>query len=260
MKIALLGHGKMGKAIEQMATRQGHTINVIVDDAAEWTDKAALVRACDVAIEFTMPNQAVHNIERCFALQVPIVVGTTGWYDQLDSIVQRCREGNHALFVASNFSIGMNMMFRLNRQLAKLMNAYTDYEVAVDETHHVHKLDAPSGTAVTLATDIVSRLDRKDRWRLTDEVWINTDGTENGDRSRHLSPATPSEVGVHSTRQGEIAGIHTVSYHSAADTLTLTHTAHNRDGLAQGALIAARFLVGRKGYYTMDDLLTTSTD
>lgn len=239
MKIALLGYGKMGKAVETVAVERGHEIGAAIDDNDDWMAKIDDCRACDIAIDFSTPDTAVSNIMRCFDLDIPIVVGTTGWYEQLDSVVHDCQERGQSLFVASNFSIGMNIMFDLNRRLAQLMNGYEDYSVAITETHHIHKLDAPSGTAITLANDAIDELDRKSGWQLQKEG------------SRIKTDVIP----ITSIREGEVPGIHEVVYDSPIDTITLSHSAKNRKGLALGAVLAAEFMQGRKGYYTMQDLL-----
>lgn len=240
MKIALLGYGKMGKAIEAIAKDRGHVIGVTIDNEDEWLQRMDLLRSCDLAIDFSFPTTVVGHIKRCFDLGMPIVVGTTGWYDQLDTLVSECRQNGQSLFVASNFSIGMNIMFDLNRRLAKLMNGY-DYDVSISETHHIHKLDAPSGTAITLSNDIINELDRKDSWQLSTTPGI--DG--------HAIPIT-------SIREGEVPGIHEVVYDNEIDTITLSHSAKSRKGLALGAVLAAEYLFGKKGYYTMRDLLSNN--
>lgn len=245
MKIALLGYGKMGKAIEVVAKDRGHEIGVTIDDEDDWMQKLDDLRDCDLAIDFSLPSTVVSNIMRCFDLNIPIVVGTTGWYDQLEGVVHDCQQRGQALFVASNFSIGMNIMFDLNRRLAKLMNGYVDYEVSIEETHHIHKLDAPSGTAITLANDIIEELDRKDDWQLKDEKsqgWFHR--------------IKKDSVPITSIREGEVPGIHEVVYDSDIDTITLRHSAKSRKGLALGAVLAAEYLQDKKGYHTMRDLLS----
>lgn len=237
MKIALIGYGKMGKAIEAEALTRGHSIGVTVDNDDEWRDREEQVRSCDMAIEFTTPQTAVANIRRCIAMRLPVVVGTTGWYDMLDQLVAECRSNESSLFVASNFSIGMNIMFELNRRLAQIMNSQKEYGVAIEETHHIHKLDAPSGTAITLAKDIIALRDDKECWQMSNKE-VDT-----------------KAIPITSIREGEIAGIHTVTYDSDIDTLSITHSAKSRKGLAVGALLAAEYLKGRTGYYTMKDLL-----
>lgn len=239
MNLALLGYGKMGRAVETLAGERGHRVCAVVDGEEDWMARAGDLRSCDVAVEFSTPATAVGNIMRCFDMDLPVVVGTTGWYDHLDSIVHDCLSRGQALFVASNFSIGMNIVFELNRQLASLMNGHGEYGVSITETHHVHKLDAPSGTAITLANDIVDRLDRMDGWQL-----VKGDARPSG-----------SAIPITAVREGEVPGIHEVVYDSDIDTITLRHSAKSRKGLALGALLAAEFLQGRKGYFTMHDLL-----
>jgi 4-hydroxy-tetrahydrodipicolinate reductase len=259
MKIALLGYGKMGKAIEALADERGHEVVVTIDDEDDWMDKLDDLRDCDVAIEFSTPATVVGNIMRCFDMDIPVVVGTTGWYDQLESVVHDCQQRGQALFVASNFSIGMNIMFELNRRLAQLMNGYEEYEVSITETHHIHKLDAPSGTAITLANDIIEELDRKDEWQLRPGVRADN---KNGIWADIKESATDvlrrlkkDVVPITSIREGEVPGIHEVVYDSDIDTITLRHSAKSRQGLAIGALLAAEFIEDKKGYFTMKDLL-----
>lgn len=223
MKIALIGYGKMGHAIEALAAERGHSVTVKIDKDDPWPASMA----ADVAIEFTTPATAVGNMLRCLEAGMPVVCGTTGWYADYESVAAQCRARNGRLFTATNFSIGMNIMLELNRRLAELMKGRTDYKVSISETHHIHKLDAPSGTAITLQEQIVA----------------------NGARSAE-------EVPIESFRVGEVPGTHTVTYDSAIDTLTLTHEAHSRQGLAMGALMAAEWLVKAvPGVYTMQDML-----
>lgn len=258
MKIALLGYGKMGKAVEQVAVERGHEMVAAIDNGAEWDARRADLGRCDVAIDFSMPSTAVENIHKCFDLNLPVVVGTTGWYDRLDEMVAECQKRNQALFVASNFSIGMNIMFDLNRRLAQLMNGRTEYSVSIAETHHVHKLDAPSGTAITLANDTIDRLEHKSRWIQNGELWIGADNQV--DRQKSVQPTDRSTlpadtIPVLSVRQAEEPGTHTVVYDGPVDTIFLSHRAKSRQGLALGAVLAAEFLHGRHGYFTMADLL-----
>ena len=213
----------MGKAVEALALERGHSVGVTIDDEDDWMGKIESLRECDVAVEFSTPATVVGNIMRCFDMGMPVVVGTTGWYDQLESVVHDCQQREQALFVASNFSIGMNIMFELNRRLAQLMDGREEYAASITETHHVHKLDAPSGTAISLANDMKEELGRT--------------------------------VPITSIREGEVPGIHEVVYGSDIDTLTLRHSAKSRKGLALGAVLAAEFLEGKKGYYTMRDML-----
>ena len=222
MKIALIGYGKMGHAIEAMATGRGHTVACRIDRDDPWPGQMD----ADVAIEFTTPATAVANIRRCWAAGLPVVCGTTGWDAERPAVEAECRAGGHTLFAASNFSIGMNIMFALNEHLAALMRGKEDYSVSITETHHIHKLDAPSGTALTLRNQIA----------------------ESGGRSA-------AEIPIESIREGEVPGTHTVVYDSRIDTITLTHEAHSREGLALGALLAAEYTVGRKGVLSMREMI-----
>lgn len=244
MKIALLGYGKMGKAIEEIALSRSHQIGVTIDNEDEWTTKLNDLKGCNMAIDFSFPSTAVNNMTRCFDLGLPVVVGTTGWYDQLDRMTDLCKAKNASLFVASNFSIGMNIMFALNRQMAQLMNRYPGYSVSIAETHHIHKLDAPSGTAITLANDIADRMQRCQGWQLVCDPQGN-----------RPEPIDAQAVPITSYREGEVPGTHVVTYDSPEDTLTISHSAKSRKGLALGAVLAAEYLEGKKGYHTMQDLL-----
>lgn len=219
MKIAIIGYGRMGHAIEALAAERGHHVVARVDAADSWPAPGL----ADVAVEFTTPQTAADNLLRCFAIGLPVVCGTTGWYDRYDEVCRQCEAQKGALLAATNFSIGMNIMFALNRRLAELMRG-RGYRVSISEVHHVHKLDAPSGTALTLRDQIVA--------------------------SR-----AAAEVPIASRREGEVPGTHTVVYDSPVDTITLSHEAHSRAGLAQGALLAAEWLCGRQGVFSMDDLL-----
>lgn len=234
MKIALLGYGKMGHEVERIALAKGHEIVVTIDNDQEWIERTKLLKQAEVAIEFSQPNQAFNNISRCFDLHLPIVVGTTAWYDRLDEVKKRCLEEKQSLFYAPNFSIGMNMVFRMNKELARFAEKY-GYSVSLAETHHIHKLDKPSGTAAKLANDIIAESSRYQCWSINEPYPADT---------------LPIEV----TREGEVFGIHSVTAQSSADRITLTHEAFSREGLAQGALAAAAFLMGKVGVFTMDDL------
>ena len=234
MKIALLGYGKMGHEVEKNALAQGHEIVVTIDNEQEWNERIDLLKQADVAIEFSQPDQAFANINRCFDLHLPIVVGTTAWYDRLDEVKQRCKSEGQSLFYAPNFSIGMNMVFMMNKQLARFAEQY-GYSLKVAETHHIHKLDKPSGTAAKLANDILAESSRYQRWSIDESCPADT---------------LPIEV----TREGEVFGIHSITAQSSADRITLTHEAFSREGLANGALAAAQFLIGKMGVFTMVDL------
>lgn len=234
MKIALLGYGKMGHEVEKVALAQGHEIIVTIDNEQEWNERLDSLKKADVAIEFSQPDQAFANINRCFDLHLPIVVGTTAWYDHLDKVKQRCLSEGQSLFYAPNFSIGMNMVFMMNKQLACFAEQY-GYSLKIAETHHIHKLDKPSGTAAKLANDIIAESSRYEHWSITEP---------------YPTDCLPIEV----SREGEVFGIHSITAQSSADRITLTHEAFSREGLAQGALAAAQFLMGKKGCFTMEDL------
>ena len=245
MNLAIIGYGKMGHAIEQCALRRGHNIALTIDTPDEWQSKASQLKSCDVSVEFSTPATAVENILRCLQAGVPVVSGTTGWNDQLASVKAECDSLGGALFVASNFSIGMNIVFELNRRLARLTSPLPDYSVSITETHHIHKLDAPSGTAIHLANDIIAE-HKASAWHLADPSQV----------TGHRSQVTDqNSIPVTAIRQGEVAGIHEIRYDSPLDTITLTHEAKGREGLALGATLAAEFLVGKHGFFTMSDLL-----
>lgn len=233
MKIALIGYGKMGHEVEKAALARQHEILVTIDNAQEWEERFGLLKQAEVAIDFSQPDQVVGNIHRCFDLHIPIVVGTTAWQDHFEEIKARCLNEGQSLFHAPNFSIGMNIMFLLNKQLAKFAERY-GYQLSMSETHHIHKLDKPSGTAVKLANDILAVNRDYDRWSIE-------------------APAEHT-LYINVTREGEVNGIHSVVADSEADRLTLTHEAYNRKGFALGAIAAAEFLVGKTGCYSMEDL------
>ena len=239
----------MGHEVEKVALAKKHEIVAFVDNEKEWEERLTQVKKAEVAIEFSQPDKAVDNILRCFELRLPIVVGTTAWYDRLEEIKQRCLEEGQSLFYAPNFSIGMNIMFLLNKQLAHLSEQY-GYQLSITETHHIHKLDKPSGTAAKLANDIIAESGRYKHWCLEEDV-IASAAKQSTLARDDVNDTLPIEV----IREGEVFGIHSVTAHSAADRITLTHEAFSREGLAQGALTAAEFLIGKKGCFTMEDLL-----
>jgi 4-hydroxy-tetrahydrodipicolinate reductase len=241
MKIALLGYGKMGKEIEQLALSKNHTIALIVDENNANTFTTEELSKADVAIEFSTPGSAFNNIMRCFEAGTPIVVGTTGWLDKLEEVKSICKTKNQALFYASNYSIGVNVFFEINRKLALIMNTQPQYEISMEEIHHTQKLDAPSGTAISLADDILQRLDRKNKWVCTTD-------------DQPLSVQT-EELLIHALRQPLVPGTHSVSYHNQIDSIEIKHTAHNRKGFAAGALLAAEWILGKKGIFGMQDIL-----
>jgi len=236
MKIALIGYGKMGKAIEQIALKKGHEIVLAIhrENIAEFT-KEKLANA-DVAIEFTNPHSAFENIKKLLEFGVPVVCGSTGWTDQFSEAKKICKENNGSFIYASNFSVGVNLFFELNKKLADLMSPHNEYEVLLEEIHHTQKKDAPSGTAITLAEQVLGRIKRK-------KQWVN----ELSDNSEDLE--------IISQRIDPAPGTHHVKYASTIDTIEITHIAHSRTGFASGAVTAAEFLNGKKGVYEMKDVL-----
>jgi 4-hydroxy-tetrahydrodipicolinate reductase len=241
MKIALLGYGKMGKIIEEIAISRGHSVVLKVNSSNSATFSDFELQQADVAIEFSRPDSVMNNISRCVNANVPIVVGTTGWYGELDSVKATVQNKDASLFYASNFSLGVNLFFKMNEQLADLMKPFPEYEPSIEEIHHIHKLDAPSGTGITLADGLISHLGRKKNWKLY---------SENGPDS-----ANETELPLIAIRKGEVPGTHTVTYSSAIDRISMTHEAFNRKGFATGSVVAAEWIISRKGVYTMRDLL-----
>lgn len=235
MKIAILGYGKMGHEVEAVALASGHLLTV--KSCSHKPFVPADLDGTDVAIEFSTPATAVENIFKCFEARCPVVVGTTGWYMRLPEVRDEAVRGGHTLLYSTNFSIGVNILFHLNRELARIMNRFGEYEPSVHEAHHVHKLDKPSGTAITLAEGIVDELQRKHRW-INDSV------------------ADAETLAVSSERTGEVPGTHTISYASPHDTISLRHEAHNRKGFATGAVRAAEWLAGKRGVFSMNDFLS----
>lgn len=229
IKIALLGYGKMGKIIEEIATKKGYTIVTKIDG---FEDKIEFNNA-DVAIDFSTPQAAIHNIHQALIQNIPIVSGTTGWLEKYDEIVDLVHQHNGTFLYASNFSLGVNLFFALNKYLANLMKDY-NYEVSITETHHTQKLDAPSGTAISLANQILPFLN-KQNWTLNKE--------------------NKEDLLINALRIENVPGTHQISYQSDIDTIDIIHTAHNRVGFAQGAVLAATYLVGKKGIFTMEDVL-----
>lgn len=249
MKIALIGYGKMGKMIEQIAKDRGHEIVCIIDvDNQQDFDSEAFKNA-DVAIEFTNPTAAYGNYLKAFKHNVKVVSGSTGWIkDHGEDVRRMCSaEGGQTLFWASNFSIGVAIFSAVNRYLAKIMNGFTQYDVRMEETHHIHKLDAPSGTAITLAEEIINDIDRKTEW--VKGVQRLADGTVEGSNE---VPA--NELAIESIRRDEVPGIHSVIYDSDADSITITHDAHSRKGFAMGAVLAAEYTNSHKGLLTISDM------
>ena len=238
MKIALIGYGKMGKIIEKIALLRGHEIVARIDvDNMEDIHSDAF-RSADAAIEFTMPKVAEENCRKALEEGVPVVCGTTGWADKMDGIKKLAEEKGKAFFWTSNFSVGVNVFFAVNKYLAKIMNGFDQYDVSMTETHHIHKLDAPSGTAVTLAEGILENLERKKSWTLAG-----------------AAPVEADSIGIEAVREGEVPGIHTIVYDSPVDSITITHSAKSREGFALGAVMAAEFIQGKKGFLSMQDMM-----
>lgn len=247
MKLALIGYGKMGHMIEQIALKRGHEIVSIIDINNMQDFDSDAFRSADVAIEFTNPTAAYDNYLRAWKQGVKVVSGSTGWLKEHEADVRKaCKEGN-TLFWASNFSLGVAIFSAVNKYLARIMNAYPTYDVSEVETHHIHKLDAPSGTAITLAEQVCNELDRKTGW-VKGEVH-NADGTISGSKD------TPHDLlRIDAIREGEVPGIHTITYDSPADMIQITHSAHNREGFALGAVLAAEFTATHQGLLSTDDL------
>lgn len=236
MKIALIGYGKMGKAIEEIALSRHHEIVLRITSSTKQEMTAAALRKADIAIEFTTPEDAFINISKCFEAGIPVVCGTTGWLDKFEEIKELCLQYNSALLYASNFSVGVNIFFEVNKRLADLMSGRLEYDVSIRETHHTHKKDAPSGTAISLAEQIMEALPRK-------EEWVNS------------LPAKASDIYIESLRVDPVPGTHTVMYTSQVDDIGITHTAHNRTGFATGAVLAAEYIKDKKGNFSMKDVL-----
>jgi 4-hydroxy-tetrahydrodipicolinate reductase len=235
MKIALIGYGKMGKAIETIAIAKGHEI-VLRSSSKQPLEKEQLQQA-DVAIEFTGPETAYHNILKCFEANVPVVCGSTGWLEKLPAVKAVCLEKHQAFLYASNFSVGVNIFFEINKRLAELMGGQQQYNVVMEEIHHTQKRDAPSGTAITLAEQVMDKVNRK-------KLWVNEETNQ------------PDELAIISKRIDPAPGTHSITYTSDIDDITITHTAHSREGFASGAVVAAEWLKDKKGIFSMKDVLS----
>ncbi len=236
MKIAIIGYGKMGKTIEHLALEQGHEIVLKIDAGNRNQLTASAIEQADVAIEFTQPDTAFHNIKFCLEHQTPIVSGTTAWLEQMDEVQKICLAQKGAFFYASNYSVGVNIFFAINRKLAQMMNSHAQYNIEMEEIHHTQKLDAPSGTAISLAEGILDEVDRKKQW--TNELSSNA-----------------NDLAIVSKRIDKVPGTHQIAYNSSVDTIEITHIAHSREGFARGALLAAEWLIGKEGCFGMKDLL-----
>lgn len=236
MDIIISGYGKMGKEIEKIAFQRNHSIVGIIDHSSDWDKLEIDKNTFPVVIDFSQPDVVVENIKHCFNHNLPIVVGTTGWDHFHSEINNLCLEKNQAILVASNFSIGMNIFFAMNKQLSAIMDQFNNYNVSLSETHHIHKLDQPSGTAVTLAEQILEKINRKDNWSIIDNQPENI-------------------LSIESIREGEVIGDHTIKYASEIDEIKISHSAKNRQGFAVGAVVAAEWIKGKTGIFTMKDVL-----
>jgi 4-hydroxy-tetrahydrodipicolinate reductase len=241
MKLALIGYGKMGKTIERLAVAKGHEIIYKTDVPSSRMIMDGIIDQADVAIEFTHPDEAPGNIMACISAGIPVVSGTTGWLKgSWEEVKNHCEVMKGSFFYASNYSIGVNIFFEINARLAELMNTHPEYKVEIEEIHHIHKLDAPSGTGLTLADGIIKNLDRFDDWYLKE----------------YLSPEEiPGKLPIVAKRIGEVPGTHIVRYHSPIDDIEISHIAQGREGFASGAIMAAEWIKGKKGVFGMRDLL-----
>jgi 4-hydroxy-tetrahydrodipicolinate reductase len=243
MKIAILGYGKMGKMIESIALDRNHEIVLVIDQNNTKDLNVENLKKADVAIEFSTPDTVLDNINLAIEAQVPIVIGTTGWYGHLQEIKNNCEENNATVMYGSNFSVGVNIFFQINQQVAKMMNKFsTEYDVAVEEIHHVHKLDSPSGTAITIAEDILSEFKEKTEW-----VDVKADDPA-------VTTHSPKHLIVSSYREGEVPGTHAVIYDSDVDRIELKHEAHGRQGFALGAVLAAEWLKDKNGFFSVKEM------
>lgn len=236
MKIALIGYGKMGKAIELIASKKEHEIIIKIDEPNLHEFTKENLSSADVAIEFTSPRSAFDNVKKCIEFDVPVISGSTGWTERLEELKIFCADNNGAFIYSSNFSIGVNIFFELNKKLASLMSSQDDYEVILEETHHTQKKDAPSGTAISLAEQVLEQVKRKNKW-----VNVLSDN--------------PSDLEIMSQRIDPAPGTHSVKYSSVIDDIEIIHTAHSRTGFASGAVLAAEFIKDKKGFFTMKDVL-----
>lgn len=241
LTIAIIGYGRMGRMIEATALERGHKIGSRIDLGDEHLMSPDHLQDQDIAIEFTGPDTAFRNITRCLDAGLPVVSGSTGWTRHLEEVRARCENEGLPFFYASNFSLGVNILFHINKRLARIMDRYPQYDVTLREVHHIRKLDAPSGTAISLAQDILDGMERKTRWTMEEAVG-------------------PDDLKIQPVREGDVPGIHEVRYESEFDELSLRHSARDRRGMALGAVMAAEYLIGKKGFHTMADLLQLNSD
>ena len=239
LDIALIGYGRMGHELEDLAKQRGHRIHCIIDSVSDWETQREQLKTADVAIEFTTPEQAPENLKKCFQDALPVVCGTTGWQNEYQDVAEYCMQLGGSLLYASNFSLGMQVLFALNRKLAGIMNSLPDYQVNIEEIHHTRKLDAPSGTAVSLASDIMAENPFPGGWILETST----------------QKAARGQLGIQARREAEVCGTHRVIYRGPFDQIELQHIAHNRRIFAEGAMLAAEWLPGRSGLYSMQDLI-----
>jgi 4-hydroxy-tetrahydrodipicolinate reductase len=238
MQIGLIGYGRMGKTIEQMAISRGHQICAIINSEEDWTNQQKNIAEADVVIEFTSPEAAYQNLNQLMDMGKVVICGTTGWLERMPYIIDKCLKNKTAFLYSSNFSIGVNILFEMNKQMAKWMSHIKGFNINLTEWHHIHKIDSPSGTAVTLLNDIIQYHQNFTEWMLVNN-----------------QTAPPNCIPVNAVREGEIFGIHQIQYQSENDLLTIRHEALNRHGFASGALLAAEWIIGRQGVFTMKDVL-----
>jgi 4-hydroxy-tetrahydrodipicolinate reductase len=236
MNIALIGYGKMGKEIEKIALKRNHSIVLKIDIHNNSDLTLNNLKKADVAIDFSTPASAYENIMKCFEAVVPVVCGTTGWLEKFNDVVKYCNQNKKTFFYASNYSIGVNIFFKLNKNLAEIMNRFSSYNPSMTEIHHIHKLDAPSGTAITLAEGILEKIDRKKSWELNSE-------------------SSEDKLKIEAVREDEVPGTHIINYNSEVDFIEIKHLAKNRQGFALGAVLAAEFIKDKTGHFSMDNLM-----
>jgi 4-hydroxy-tetrahydrodipicolinate reductase len=236
MRIAIIGYGKMGKAIEKLALEKNHKVILSIDNEKDWEEKQDELKSCDVAIEFSTPETVLSNIKKCFEINLPIITGTTGWHNQINEVKSWCKEYNASLFYASNFSVGVHIFFKINTALAEIVNNFNQYDVSLTEKHHTQKLDSPSGTAINLLQQIIDKHQGKRTWEEGESTDKNT-------------------IPVESIREGDIIGTHSIKWESDVDSIKIKHKAKTRDGFALGAIQAAEWVKDKKGVFTMDDML-----
>jgi 4-hydroxy-tetrahydrodipicolinate reductase len=236
MKIALLGYGKMGKEIEKIALERNHSIVLKIDISNTSDLTVENLKKADVAIDFSFPDSAYSNIMKCFEANTPVVCGTTGWLDKYDDVIKYCKDHKKTFFYASNYSIGVNIFFRLNKYLAEIMDHFQNYNPEMTEIHHIHKLDAPSGTAISLAEGIIEKINRKTKWELNTE-------------------SDAANLKIEAIREDEVPGTHIIKYNSEVDYIEIKHLAKSRQGFALGAVVAGEFINGKIGNYSMSDLI-----